>query len=114
MDQQTETRSDAAHQHFWTLAAPLLAEPGITRGTIMGFPCLRIGGDFFASAEHKGDRLIIKLPKARVQALIADGLGEPFAPAGRVFKQWLAIPFDLAETWPDRLAEARAFVSPAG
>lgn len=99
-----------AHDHFWQLAEPLLAEPTITEGTIMGFPCLRISGDFFASVEHKGTRLVVKLPKERVKALIAEGLGEPFAPGGRVFKEWMAVPFTLAETWPTRLQEARAFV----
>lgn len=102
---------ETAHARFWDLAEPLLAEADITEGTIMGFPCLRVGGQYFASVEHKGDRLVIKLPRARVQALVAEGLGEPFAPAGRVFKEWMAVPHALAETWPARMAEARAFVA---
>lgn len=100
----------AAHDHFWRLAEPLLAEPPITESTMMGFPCLRIDGQFFASVEHKGERLVVKLPRERVAALVADGLGEPFAPAGRVFKEWIAVPYALAETWSTRMDEARAFV----
>ena len=59
---------DDAHAHFWSLSEPLLAEDGIARGTMMGLPCLRVDGQFFASVEHKGTRLIVKLPKARVAA----------------------------------------------
>ena len=34
--------------YFWELAEPLLASEGVTRGTMMGFPCLRKHGAFFA------------------------------------------------------------------
>ena len=33
---------------FWELAQQLLAEPGVTQGTMMGYPCLRANGAFFA------------------------------------------------------------------
>jgi hypothetical protein len=29
---------------FWGLATPLLAQLGVTRSTMMGFPCLRFEG----------------------------------------------------------------------
>jgi hypothetical protein len=35
---------------------------------------------------------LVKLPQPRVGQLIAAGHGEPFAPAGRVFREWVAIP----------------------
>ena len=34
---------------FWDLAEPLLTEPGTSIGTLMRFPCLRAGGNFFAT-----------------------------------------------------------------
>ena len=69
---------------FRELAEPLLAEGLAEEGTIMGFPCLRApGGAFLATAEHRTGDLIVKLPRARVDELIASGAGEPFAPAGR-------------------------------
>ena len=101
---------ETAHAHFWALAEALLAAPAISEGTMMGFPCLRIEGQFFASVEHKGSRLVVKLPRTRVSELVEQGLGEPFAPAGRTFKEWIAIPYALAETWSTRMDEARAFV----
>jgi hypothetical protein len=39
----------ASDDEFWDAAAPLLQRPGVTRSTMMGYPCLRLHGDFFAS-----------------------------------------------------------------
>ena len=49
---------------FWRIAQPFLDGERATRGTMMGFPCLRAEGQFFASAlvfaglvvSHLGDR----------------------------------------------------------
>ncbi len=100
-----------AHGHFWSLADLLLDRPGITRGTMMGFPCLRFEGDYFASIERDGDGMVVKIPAERVALLVEDGQGEHFAPAGRIFKEWVRIPHALAHTWEERLHEAFAFVA---
>jgi hypothetical protein len=42
-----------------------------------------------------------------VQQLIAAGHGAPFAPAGRVFREWVAIPRPDRRRWHSLLAEAR-------
>lgn len=95
---------------FWKLAEPLLQEDAITKGTMMGFPCLRVNGDFFASAHHKTGDLVVKLSASRVLDLIETEVGEPFAPNGRRFKEWLLIPNRDAELWHSLMAEARGFV----
>lgn len=100
---------EAAHGTFWELAEDWLAIEGVEKATMMGFPCLRWQGAFFASVEHKGDGLVIKVDRKRVEGLIAEGLGEAFAPNGRVFKEWVRIPFARSETWEDRIGEAFAF-----
>ena len=46
---------------FWKMATPLLARPGIARSTMMGYPCLRLHGDFFASWDQAADHLVVKL-----------------------------------------------------
>ena len=61
---------DEVTDFFWQQAEPLLAAADVTRGTMMGFPCLRVGKDFFASAEHRTGDLIVKLPRERVDELI--------------------------------------------
>ena len=97
---------------FRELAEPLLAEGLAEEGTIMGHPCLRApGGAFLATAEHRTGDLIVKLPRARVDELIGSGLGEPFAPAGRPFREWARIPARDAALWRALLAEARAFAA---
>jgi hypothetical protein len=75
---------------FWDLTEPLLAEAGIERRTMMGLPCVRVHGAFFASCDRRTGDLLVKLPGARVDALVAAGRANSFAP-------WAAIP-------PDRTA----------
>lgn len=97
-------------QAFDVLLAEMLAAHSVERGTMMGFPCMRINGDFFASADHKSGDLIVKLPKERVTLLIEAGEGASFAPAGRTFKEWVSIPARDAVKWRQLAEEALAFV----
>jgi hypothetical protein len=97
---------------FWDLAEELLlARVGVTRSTMMGFPCLRIHGGFFASFDQKNGQAVVKLPAERVSALVTSGVAVPFAPAGRTFREWAAIPASEAERWRALLDEALTFVS---
>ena len=96
---------------FWKLADALLTQPAITRSTMMGYPCLRVNGRFFACVERTSGNLIVKLPAARINALVSSGLAVPFAPNGRVFREWLASPIPDEGEWAALLDEARAFVA---
>jgi hypothetical protein len=95
---------------FWDLAEPLLAQPGISRSTMMGFPCLRTDGKFFATCDHRSGALVVKLPEARVDELIEAGRAEPFAPAGHPFREWASIPEARSRAWRRLLTEALDFV----
>ena len=100
------------HEHrFWSLADPLLDRPNVTRSTMMGLPCLRVDGAFFASWDRTTGALLVKLPEARVDALVADGRAQPFAPAGRRFREWAAIPAVWTRAWRALLDEAHQHVS---
>jgi hypothetical protein len=94
---------------FWDVANLFLTEPGATIGRLMRFPCLRADGNFFATCDHRTGDLIVKLPRQRVSELIASRAAQPFAPAGRTFKEWASIPHRDADTWRALLAEARAY-----
>jgi hypothetical protein len=94
---------------FWQLAEALLVDPAVTRSTMMGFPCLRLDGRFFASVDRTTQALLVKLPSERVRALIARGEGEPFAPADRVFREWVALPRADRRRWRTLLTEAKRF-----
>lgn len=76
----------------------------------MGFPCLRIDGKFFASLEKNTSDLIVKLPAQRVNELIEQGAAQPFAPNGRVFREWALIGYLDREQWASLLQEAQDFV----
>ncbi len=106
-----ESNESAAAELFWELAAEFqAADDRIVEGTIMGSPCLRVGGEFLAMPHHKKDGIVVKLPAERVAAAIDAAEGEPFAPAGKVFKEWLAVT-DIDETrWRDLLSEGVDFV----
>lgn len=96
---------------FWELAEPLLASGEVEEGTIMGFPCLRTSsGGFLAMAEHRTGDLIVKLAAGRVEELVAEGSGLPFAPAGRRFREWVHVPERDEALWQALLDEGRAFV----
>jgi hypothetical protein len=56
----------------------------------------------------------VKLPRQRVQQLIEIGDGEPFAPAGRVFREWAMIPQPSREQWAALLNEAKRFAAGTG
>ena len=94
------------------LTDDLLYDPAVGRSTMMGYPCLRRAGRFFASFDPHADALIVKLPRQRVAELIADDSGEPFAPSGRVFREWVTIPEPDPGIWERLLAEARDFAAP--
>lgn len=97
-------------EQFWDIAQPLLLTGQADKGTMMGFPCLRVQGKFCASLEKDSGDLIVKLPAERVKALIEAGEAAPFAPNGRTFREWALLIGHDADQWEKMLQEAIAFV----
>jgi hypothetical protein len=96
---------------FWELAAELsAADPRVVEGTIMNGRCLRVGDEFLALVEYKDCGLVVKLPRTRVAELVASGVGQPFAPAGRVFREWVSVPVADRGLWRELLQEGIRFV----
>lgn len=101
----------SAEDLFWQLAAELRRDDlRIRESTIMNGRCLRVGKEFLALVDYKGSGLVIKLPKERVAELIEAGVGEPFGPAGKIFKEWVAVPTPDRRRWRELLREGIAFV----
>jgi TfoX/Sxy family transcriptional regulator of competence genes len=70
---------------------------------------LKVDGKLFALFTQ--GTLVVKLPKARLAALVASGVGNPFDPAhGRLMKEWLTVTSTKAR-WIDLAKEAHGFVS---
>lgn len=96
---------------FWDAAAPLLAEGLIEEGTLMGGPCVRAGKEFVAMPHHKGPGIVVKLARCEVDAMIESGEGQAFAPAGKVFREWVLVEAHDDDRWTALLREAVAFVT---
>lgn len=102
---------DPAHARFWDVAEPFVGTGRLDEGTMMGHHCLRApGGGFVATVHRASGDLVVKLPRARVAELIESGEGAPFAPAGKVFREWCAIAGGTDERWAELIGEASVFV----
>jgi hypothetical protein len=98
---------------FWELIDELrLEDPRVEEGTIMGGRCARVSGEFLGLVDFKGSGMVVKLPRERVDELIAHGVGRPFAPAGKVFSEWVSVPERDRRRWRALLREGIAFVAP--
>lgn len=99
-------------EQFWEACEPLMAAGSIVEGTIMGGECARTqAGEFVAMPHHKGPGIVVKLTRARVAELTDAGVGEPFAPAKKVFKEWVLVRAHDHEQWQGLLVESVEFVS---
>ena len=107
----TGTRSDE-HRDFWEVAEPFLATGRLVEGTMMGHQCLRTSksDQFVATVERASGNLVVKLPSGRVANLIESGDGLAFAPAGKVFKEWVSITVYDEERWTALIDESMSFV----
>ena len=95
---------------FWGLAEPLLAEESIVKSTMMGFPCLRVNGDFFASVDRKTGDLIVKLPANQVLDLIETEVGSLLRQTAVASKSGYLFPTETSVLWQQLINDARAFV----
>jgi hypothetical protein len=104
-----QSGGDEARALYDELTDDLLYDPAIGRATMMGYPCVRLAGRFLASYDDKAGGLVVKLPRDRVETLVEQGVGVPFAPAGKVFREWVSIPTVERQLWQTLLAEAVDF-----
>ena len=101
----------AAEDLSWKLASGLRApDPRVTEGTIMGGRCLRVEEAFLALVDTKSSGLAVKLPRERVAGLIDAVVGRSFAPAGKAFREWLAVAKSDRTLWRSLLEEGIEFV----
>jgi hypothetical protein len=104
-------------ERFATIVEELLSYPDVTPPSNgsqskkrLGDSALRIHHKIFAMLV-KG-RLVVKLPKPRVDALITSGEGECFDPGhGRVMKEWVAVEPTAETDWLPLAREAMEFVA---
>ncbi len=101
-------------EQFAEIVRELLSNPGVTpptRGKRFGSSELKIHNKIFAMLAR--GKLVVKLPKLRVDALVASGAGERFDPRhdGRLMKEWLVVEAISEEEWLSLAREAMDFVA---
>lgn len=88
------------------LESKFVNEYGVEKSTMMSTPCLRYKGQFIAMRFDREDALIIKVPEARVNALITQGKGREFNFTKKRFKEWVLIPKELQGEYENYVLEA--------
>jgi hypothetical protein len=101
-------------ERFAAIVADLRAAHGFSgpsEGKGFGSSGLKIHDRIFAMLVR--DQLVVKLPKARVDALVAAGDGERFDPRrnGRAMKEWVVVEPASELDWLVLAREAMSFVA---
>jgi hypothetical protein len=98
---------------FAAVVAALTGHCGVTAGAGnkgFGGSALRVESRIFAMISSRGE-FVVKLPRKRVEALVAAGGGQRFDPGhGRLMKEWLATDAGSVENWLGLASEALKFV----
>jgi len=104
--------SAAADPRFAPIVAALAGKRDVTRESRQGFGsgALKVNGRIFAMMTPHAT-FVVKIPKARVDELVNQGIGERFEPGpGRIMKEWLALE-GHPELWIDLAKEAYQFAT---
>ena len=109
-------RAVSPDARFAAIVESLRRSDGVTppeetrSGRRFGAAALKVNGKIFAMLVQ--DRLVVKLPRQHVDALIAAGDGDRFVPGhGRPMKEWVAVGPASASDWLPLAREALAFVA---
>ena len=94
------------HMTYESLEYKFMDAHGAEKSTMMGSPCLRYKGQFFAMMFEREDALIIKVPEQRVNNLIEEGRGREFNFTKKRFKEWVLIPRDFEDQYEELMLEA--------
>lgn len=93
---------------FAPIARTFEKDREVTVGKMFGSAGLKVNGKVFAMVV-KG-KLVAKLPKPRVDELVASGDGEPFDPGhGKLMKEWVSVS-SRKPSWLELAREAHRFV----
>lgn len=101
-----------AERQFAQASEAQLRDPRVSLGKMFGSQGLKVNGKVFAMLV-KG-KLVVKLPRARVDALVSAGQGEYFDPGhGRLMKEWVALKPRIRDEWSGLVEEAKKMVQPS-
>ena len=106
-----------AERRYDNLCRTLLSDPAVSREsdptqrrTGFGSSALKTDNRIFAMLVR--GRLVVKLPRYQVDALVAAGEGERYDPGrGRLMKEWLTVTSQSQERWLELASEALEFAA---
>jgi hypothetical protein len=106
--------SSAMQKRFATLVVAFAETPNVSVGQKgkkgFGSSALQVNGKIFAMLSAAGD-FVVKLPRQRVEELVANGAGQQFDPGhGRLMKEWLVVHSTTRQAWLDLAREALGYV----
>ncbi|WP_431676569.1 hypothetical protein [Kitasatospora sp. KL5] len=106
-----EERYEQLVAHLADLPGVAVPGDGPGREGRFGADALKAGGKIFAMLAQ--GRLVVKLPRARVDELVDAGEGERFDPGhGRLMREWLGLDPGSGLSWDALAREALEFVGP--
>ncbi|MCA1935298.1 hypothetical protein [Asticcacaulis sp.] len=86
----------------------LSTDPAVHTGRALKTEGLMVGGKLFAFLMD--DYLVLKLPVAEVNALIAATGAHHLSRGGKPMKEWVCLPPASRDLWLTKAVEAKAFV----
>jgi hypothetical protein len=101
-----------AAERYTAIVKAFVGKRGVSAESGRGFgnSALKIDNRIFAMLAS-GDQFVVKLPRARVDAMVAAGDGERFDPRrnGKLMKEWLVVGRRLEARWLPLAQEAFEF-----
>src|SRR5215831_9927498 len=99
---------DSALTLFDELAGEQLQQPGVGRRRMFGRDGLNVNGRWFAFLDR--DRLVLKLPPATTDALLAAGEATTAEKTSPTMRRWVSVPLPEpgSDRWRELLAEAHS------
>ena len=114
MQDETTLQTTLTETLYSSLVETFLKDADVTLGSpgkkCFGSSALQINNKIFAMLSR--GRFVVKLPRQRVDDLIASGAGERFDPGhGRLMKEWLVVYSMSQLEWLSLAQEAKSFVA---
>ena len=113
------SEANGAETRYAAVAASFASDPNVTYQAAtpgsrrFGSTSLKVNDKIFAMLVRGS--LVVKLPRGRVDELVASGAGLPFdTGSGRVMREWVSLPVGSSADWHELAVEALAFVGPRG
>ena len=94
---------------FDPIAQELLGRDGVDIGPMFGSEGLRIRGKVFAFIASGGE-LLVKVPEARADELVAAGTAARMVMRERTMREWVTVDSGAPEHWASLIAESFAYV----